>query len=86
MTHNKEKQKKYYDQHTKELDPLNVGDIVRVKPVRGKSWPKAIVIEKLHERSYIVKQENRNTFRRNRRDLKKTEEKWNEEYTGMDMI
>ena len=68
----KNKQKEYYDQHTKEQKILHAGEKVRM--FRNGKWEPATVLEKLSEpRSYTVKIENERTYRRNRKHLFKTE-------------
>jgi hypothetical protein len=67
----KERQKVYYDVKAKDLDPLQEGEVVRMKPhQKGQNeWRKAVVTKRLDERSYDVETENR-TYRRNRVELK----------------
>ena len=68
----KEKQSKYYDQHTKEKKELRSGEAVRM--LRDGKWEPATVLEKADEpRSYILKTENGRTYRRNRNHILKTE-------------
>ena len=69
------KQAKYYNVGAKLLPPLNVGDVVRMKPYQlgDKKWKKAIVKERLDFRSYLISV-NGQIYRRNRADLRKTEE------------
>lgn len=52
------------------------GDVERMKPfVAGKkTWEKAMVKERLHERSYTVETANGDTYRRNRQHMRKTKE------------
>ena len=51
--------KAVYDQHTKELKPLQDGDVVRLRPVTlgQKVWRRAQVTQRLDERSYMVQPE-----------------------------
>ena len=67
----KERQKKYYDITAKDLQPLQEGESVRMKPhQKGKTeWRKAMVTKRLDERSYEIESEGR-TYRRNRVELK----------------
>eukprot|EP00057_Strongylocentrotus_purpuratus_P010216 XP_011664690.1 PREDICTED: uncharacterized protein K02A2.6-like [Strongylocentrotus purpuratus] len=67
------KQKQYYDKSTKELPPLKRGDIVRVQPqsnAQSKRWHKARVEKQVDSRSYLVRSENGNIVRRNRKHLR----------------
>jgi transposase InsO family protein len=69
------KQAHYYNKHAKDLDALEEGDIVRMRPFQlsKKTWDKALVKRRLDDRSYEVEY-NDTTYRRNRVDLKKTQE------------
>ena len=64
-------QAKHYNKGTRDLSPLEEGDVVRVKPFRlgQKEWGKATVAKRHEERSYEVESAN-GTYRRNRVDLK----------------
>ena len=67
-------QKKYFDQSCKSLEPLKHGDNIRVRQ-RG-TWEPAVLLgrsDKAEPRSYIVKA-NEHHYRRNRRDILKTQE------------
>ncbi len=66
---------KDFNKRTKSLPELQEDDVVRMKPFRQgeKEWYKAKVLECLDERSYKVQTEH-GVFRRNRIDLKKTQE------------
>ena len=74
----KQKQVFYYNQHAKELPTLENGSTVRIyqhcDPSTKANWStKATVIRNHHTpRSYIVKTEEGQTLRSNRRDLMKT--------------
>ena len=70
-----DKQANYYNRDAKDLQPLEEGDIVRMRPFRlgQKSWDRAIVKRRYDERSYEV-ETNRGNFRRSRADIKKTAE------------
>ena len=72
----KMRQEKYYNKGAKDLTPLKKGDIVRMKPftLGQKEWKKAIVLDRLDERSYEVSYDNGGTFRRNRVHLNKSAE------------
>ena len=76
----KTKQKEYYNKGSKELEALEEGNTVRIKPQDGKEWKKAIVLKVLPYKSYIVKTESGREYRRNRRDLIKTKEKFDDAY------
>ena len=67
-------QKKYYDRNTKQLEPLKPGDQVRIRTEK-KTWEPAIVENKAPEpRSYTVKTDRGQMFRRTRQHLLKTNE------------
>ncbi len=68
-------QERYYNTGAKALPPLNVGDVVRMKPFElgNKKWKKAIVKERVGFRSYVI-DANGQTYGRNRVDLRKTAE------------
>jgi len=64
-----------YDKSAKELPALVIGQTVRIQPIRHmKEWKKATVIKKVSTRSYIVRAANGQTYRRNRKHLRPTEE------------
>ena len=68
-------QKLWYDRHAKDLPALSVGDTVRIQPSRGHSgWTKARVQRKLGHRSYELQTTTGLILRRNRRQLRKTQE------------
>ncbi len=71
----KQRQAQRYDRHAKDLPILKEGDTVRMKPWRhgAKEWEKAMVKERLDERSYKIQTEH-GIYRRNRVDLKRTAE------------
>jgi transposase InsO family protein len=73
MQNSKTVQKQYYDQGSKTLPFLNVGDSCRVQ--MGKIWKQAVVIEMHGERSFLIKTDDGAILRRNRRFLHKTREK-----------
>jgi len=70
-----QRQAKNYNKSAKDLEPLQEGDVVRMKPlVQGqKNWQKAIVARRLDERSYVVETPTA-IYRRNRVHLRKTQE------------
>jgi len=64
----KEKQKLYYDRAARHLQP----DVVRIR--NDENWSKkAVVMQEVAPRSFQVKTNDGQIFRRNRRDLLKTE-------------
>ena len=64
----KEKQKCYYDRSAKDLTSLTAGDRIRVR--EGKVWLPGWVTSKTnYPKSYNIKTETGNSYRRNRRDL-----------------
>ena len=72
---NQQKQKVYFDQHTKPLAPLEEGDMVRIQPFTSnkKTWSHGEVLRRLDDRSYDIKAGNQ-VIRRNRVHLKPTNE------------
>ena len=66
----KERQKYYYNKHSKPLDELTPGDQVMVK--NKDKWQPAKVISKTAPCSYIIKTTTGQIYRRNRRHLKKS--------------
>ena len=76
---NKDKQAKYYNRGTRELEQLKQGDTVRIEPKeKGREWTKARVEEPVNIRSYKVQPEEGTTYRRNRKSLRKTAESFDE--------
>lgn len=75
MTKKQLVQAKYYNRQAHDLPVLDEGDVVRMKPfiLGEKKWRKAVVTNRLDERSYEVQTPDA-TYRRNRMHLKKTEE------------
>ena len=71
-----ERVEKSFNKNAKDLVPLNENDSVRVRPVslKDETWIKAKVLQRLDERSYLLKDNNR-VFRRNRVDLRKVPNK-----------
>ena len=73
LQHRQDKQKAYYDRHTKQLQSLKSGDVVRIRH-NGK-WVRGVIWNQHHApRSYMVKTENGLLLRRNRRHLIHTAE------------
>uniref|UniRef100_A0A4W5JUG1 Integrase catalytic domain-containing protein n=1 Tax=Hucho hucho TaxID=62062 RepID=A0A4W5JUG1_9TELE len=71
-----QKQAKYYDSSAKDLTELQRDDRVRVQPLTGQKqwWLRATVVRPMEQRSYEVKTEQGQVFRRNRRHLRKSRE------------
>ena len=73
----KPKQAKYCNQNTKELPPLQTGEVVRVAPKPGngeRKWFKARVEDQVDIRSYEVGTEDSRLYRRNLRHLRQSKE------------
>ena len=79
MKKEKDRQAGYYNRTAKDLQELQPGDIVRVKPTqaRDKEWKKGTIVTKEGQRSYTV-QTRDGTYRRNRSHLKNTREEPND--------
>ena len=69
-----QRQKSYYDKHSKDLRSLEEGDVVRMKPFHGQQWKKATVCKRLADRSYRVETSDGGAYTRNRVHLRKTTE------------
>ena len=68
----KQKAKYYHDRTAKLLPEIEVGQEVRVAPTeRSKPWKSATCVQKLSDRSYLVRS-SKETVRRNRQSLKPT--------------
>uniref|UniRef100_A0A8C6MIL3 Integrase catalytic domain-containing protein n=1 Tax=Nothobranchius furzeri TaxID=105023 RepID=A0A8C6MIL3_NOTFU len=67
------RQKRNYDKSTRSLEPLVQNDTVRVGD-SGRWSRRAAVLGTVGPRSYVVRTEDGQTLRRNRRDLLKTQE------------
>ena len=66
----RQKAKFYHDRHAKQLPELEIGQEVRMQPLRkNQTWKEATCIEKLSDRSYVVKSGNE-FFRRKRQFLR----------------
>ena len=51
------KAKFYHDRHAKQLPELEIGQEVRIQPLRkNQTWKEATCMEKLSDRSYVVRQ------------------------------
>ena len=69
---NKSSQKRYYDQHVKTLDELDIGQSVAVYNNASNRWDiLAVVMEKVKERRYMVKTSAGKVLTRNRKFLRK---------------
>ena len=86
----KQNQAFYHDRNAKELPKLDEASTVRVcqhtSPSVKANWStKAKVVEQHHTpRSYIIKTEEGQTLRRNRRDLLPTSERYNKQYPDVE--
>jgi len=71
-----DRQKEYFDRRTRDLPPLEEGDVVRLQPFVNKRgvWAQGSVIRRLDERSYEVASGN-SIYRRNRAHLRATKER-----------
>ena len=69
----KEKQRHHYDKNARTLEPLSPGDGLRLRLPGKSTWSRGICKQEESPRSYIVVADGR-TYRRNRRDLRKTDE------------
>ncbi|XP_028514512.1 uncharacterized protein K02A2.6 [Exaiptasia diaphana] len=65
LKHRQSVSRGYYDGHSRDLPPLQVGDKVRIRPNRETEWRKAEVLP----RSYLVGDERGRVYRRNRRQI-----------------
>ena len=66
----RQKAKFYHDRHAKQLPELEIGQEIRIQPLRkNQTWKQATCIEKLSDRSYVVKSGNE-VLRRNRQFLR----------------
>ena len=75
LTDRRNQSKQLYDKHAREMQPLVIGDTVRVRD-RGRWKPAKIVDVPNHSnpRSYRVKLPTVREWKRNRRDILKTRE------------
>ena len=79
MKKEKGRQACYYNRTAKDLEDLQPGDIMRVKPTqtRDEEWKKGTIVTKEGQRSYTV-QTRDGTYPRNRSHLKNTREEPND--------
>ena len=75
LKRNRTLQKKYYDTGTKQFKPLNHNGTVRIQDHINKTWKPAVVVQKHDQRSYLARTKDGAEYRRNRRNLLKTNEK-----------
>ena len=66
----KAKQATAYNQTAKDLKELSQGQTVRMQPIKGKEWKKAVVSRVWPHRSYEVTAGDGSVYRRNRRHLR----------------
>ena len=69
----KQRQQHYYDKHSKPLDPISIGDTVRMKLPGRSRWDVGTCTGQVGPRNYEVKV-GHGTYRRNRRQLVSTGE------------
>ena len=74
----KAKQRKYYNRHAKNLDPLKKGQVVRMRLPGQSVWTLGRCHDQIGQRSYLVEVKGR-IYRRNRRDIRATPESAEEE-------
>ncbi|XP_062576025.1 uncharacterized protein K02A2.6-like [Saccostrea cucullata] len=84
MVAEREKQKGYYDRSAKPLPPLSVGDSIRYQ--EGKLWKQGIVTKEEGDRSYTVKSTEGAVYRRNRRHLIKSKEKFKPDVSDSNIV
>lgn len=71
ITKKKDKQKFYYDKNAKALSTLGIGDSVIFRK-DGNKWTYGTIVGTVNDKSYIIKDQFDNHFRRNRRFIAKT--------------
>ena len=84
MKAEREKQKEYYNRSAKPLPPLSVGDSIRYQ--EGKTWKQGIVTKEEGDRSYTVKNTDGAVYRRNRRHLMQTNEKFEPDIPDVNIV
>ena len=79
--------KSYHDRTAKELAPLSPQQTVRVlNPIRGKTWDLAKVTNKASTpTSYSIPTAQGTAYRRNRQQLRDTQEEWKEPSSNEDI-
>ena len=80
----KQKQKFYYDRHTRELPKLCDGDAIRMRLPGKNEWSLGRVISDVGNRSYVV-EVNGQQYRRNRRCLRTSPEKLEPVETSLEL-
>ena len=71
----KAKQKHYYDKTVLELPPLAEGQVIRMRDAKDTHWAKTgVVIQQVAPRSYEIETEDGVRYRRNRKDILKSNE------------
>ena len=80
----KQEQKYYYDRSSKHLTPLKVGDSARIQRQDGR-WKPGVISEKHNDRSFTFRTLEGAEYRRNRRHLLKTEEKFPNYHSSPDL-
>ena len=66
----------YYNRTARDLPKLELGDVVRMKPIKNheRAWRKATVTQQVDDRSYVVETPDGASYRRNRFHLRKSGE------------
>ena len=64
--------KKHLDKTAHSLEQLHEGQPIYYKPFPEARWKRGVIHKKLDERSYIVKDTNGNTYRRNRVHIRRS--------------
>ena len=73
IKHRRQLTKRHYDQHTKPLPELDIGDSVKLQPLRPKEpWSNGSCLGKVGPRSYLIRTEDGKLCRRNRKFLRTT--------------
>ncbi|KAG1652083.1 Organic cation transporter 1 [Nymphon striatum] len=80
IDNNKARQAHYYNMNAKDLPGLKRGDVVRIEPrsvhLGENLWEKGRISNKHSSRSYEIEKETGSTIRRNRKYIRKTNEKF----------
>ena len=72
LRNERDRQKRYYDQHTASLPKLDKGDRVMAQKDPKANWQPAIVKTQISPRSYLITDNNDRVHRRNRSHLFRT--------------
>ena len=87
ITQKRKQAKTYYDRGAKPLPELEIGQPVRMQPIlKGAKWEKAVTVQQVGNRSYLVETENGKRYRRNRRFLRTTDENISDTPTSEDQV